>query len=200
MSAIRNELAGEIEIDVAQPDAPSALFDTTAEELSAMFRGAEPLPLREGEIPAPANEGSAVAVAVAASSELIEPMTGTMPVDAPGGDWTQTLSMVEQAAGTIRSYEKRFAQLEKQNRALADRAAEEHQRAQAQIQVLEERLKAADEKLAGAEVALRNSEYNEWETSVRAKRAEQRAEEAEARARQAEAYLRRVHELMAGVS
>jgi len=198
MSAIRTDAAVELDIDAVQPDRPSALFDASPEDLSAMFRGAEPAPLREGEIPAPANEPGAVAVAP--STELIEPATGTMPVDAPGGDWTQTLSMVEQAAGTIRSYEKRFAQLEKQNRALADRAAEEHQRAQAQIQTLEERLKAADEKLAGAEVALRNSEYNEWETSVRAKRAEQRAEEAEARARQAEAYLRRVHELMAGVS
>jgi len=197
MSAIRTEAADEPEQDAAQPDSPSALFDMAAEELGSLFRGGEALPLREGDIPPPANEASAVVVAP--GRELVE-APANLPLDAPGGDWTQTLSMVEQAAGTIRSYEKRFTQLEKQNRALADRAADEHQRAQAQIHLLEERLKQADEKIAGAEVALRNAEYNEWETNVRAKRAEQRAEEAEARARQAEAYLRRVHELLAGVS
>ncbi len=197
MSAIRTEVSDDLDMDPGQPDRPSALFDMAAEELGSLFRGAEPLPLREGDIPPPANEGHAVSLAP--STDLIEP-SANLPLDAPGGDWTQTLTMVEQAAGTIRSYEKRFVQLEKQNRALADRAAEEHQRAQAQILQLEERLKLADEKIAGAEVALRNAEYNEWETTVRAKRAEQRAEEAETRARQAEAYLRRVHELLAGLS
>ncbi|WP_019996408.1 hypothetical protein [Aureimonas ureilytica] len=197
MSAIRTEVSDDLDLDPGQPDRPSALFDMAAEELGSLFRGGEPLPLREGDIPPPANEGSGV-VPVAPSTELVQP--AKLPLDAPGGDWTQTLTMVEQAAGTIRSYEKRFVQLEKQNRALADRAAEEHQRAQSQILMLEERLKQADEKIAGAEVALRNAEYNEWETNVRAKRAEQRAEEAEARAQQAEAYLRRVHELLAGLS
>jgi len=197
MSAIRTETTDEPELDSAQPDSPSALFDMAAEELGSLFRGGESLPLREGDIPPPANEVSAVMPSP--SRELVQ-SPAKPPLDAPGGDWTQTLTMVEQAAVTIRSYEKRFVQLEKQNRALADRAADEHQRAQVQIQSLEERLKQADEKIAGAEVALRNAEYNEWETNVRAKRAEQRAEEAEARARQAEAYLRRVHELLAGVS
>lgn len=121
------------------------------------------------------------------------------PIEATGGDWAQTLTMVERAAATIRAYEKRFLQLEKQGRALADRAAEDHHRLQSQLRVLEDRAKLAEERAAAAETTLRDAEYAEWEAEMRAKRAEERAHEAEARALQAETYLRRVHELLANV-
>jgi chromosome segregation ATPase len=114
-------------------------------------------------------------------------------------DWNTTLSMVERAAATIRTYEKRYVQLEKQSRSLADRAAEDHHRMQTHLRSLEERLKQAEARAIKAETAARDAEYEEWEAETRAKKAEQRAAEAEARATQAEAYLRRVHELLSGV-
>ncbi|WP_062011093.1 hypothetical protein [Aureimonas sp. AU4] len=126
----------------------------------------------------------------------------SLPQAAPAGaasDWNSTLSMVERAAATIRSYEKRYVQLEKQSRSLADRAAEDHHRLQTHLRSLEERLAHAEARAVKAETAARDAEYEEWEAETRAKKAEQRAAEAEARAVQAEAYLRRVHELLSAV-
>lgn len=114
-------------------------------------------------------------------------------------DWNSTLSLVERAAATIRTYEKRYVQLEKQSRSLADRAAEDHHKLQTQVQALEARLIQAEARASAAETAARDAEYEEWEAETRAKKAEQRASDAEARATQAEAYLRRVHELLSGV-
>lgn len=118
---------------------------------------------------------------------------------ASAADWTNTLSLVERAAATIRSYEKRYLHLERQSRLIADRAAEDHHRMMVQIQSLEDRLKRAEARATAAETAARDAEYEEWEAEARAKRLEQRATEAEARATQAEAYLRRVHDLLSAV-
>lgn len=133
-----------------------------------------------------------------ASGALTVQLTKAADV-AAASDWNNTLSLVERAAATIRAYEKRYLHLERQSRAIADRAAEDHHRMAVQIQTLEERLKKAEQRAAQAEGAARDAEYEEWEAEARAKRFEQRASEAEARATQAEAYLRRVHELLSGV-
>ncbi|WP_182085233.1 hypothetical protein [Aureimonas sp. ME7] len=125
---------------------------------------------------------------------------GQLTIDAGPADWTKTLTLVERAAATIRAYEKRFLQLEKQSKALADRAAEDQHRLHNHIQAMEERLKQTEERVIAAEAATRDAEYHEWEADMRVKRAEQRAVEAEAKAQQTEAYLRRVHELLSGVS
>ena len=192
MSSVRHHPtpARETEADLVDNDWPSALFDTAPEDLGRLFRGTQaPQPLRAGDIPSAANESTDLTLA-------------TLPLASmeAGGDWAGTLTLVERAAATIRAYEKRFVQMEKQSRSLADRAMEDHQRLQAHINALEVRLKQAEERVVSTEAALRDAEYSEWETDMRAKRAEQRAEEAENRSRQAEAYLRRVHELLSGVS
>ncbi|WP_279479323.1 hypothetical protein [Aureimonas sp. SK2] len=163
-------------------------------EVATLFRGSDApdaaSPRATLDMPPP-EAPSAGAIALAVGHLTIEPSPT---------DWTRTLTLVERTAATIRAYEKRFVQLEKQSKALADRAAEDHHRLQTHIQSLEERLRQSEEKVVAAEAALRDAEYHEWEADMRAKRAEQRAVEAETKCRQTEAYLRRVHELLSGVS
>ena len=142
---------------------------------------------------APSTKAAPQSVAVAAA-------VGQLTIEPSPTDWTRTLTLVERTAATIRAYEKRFVQLEKQSKALADRAAEDQHRLQTHIQSLEERLRHSEERVVAAETSLRDAEYHEWEADMRAKRAEQRALEAESKCRQTEAYMRRVHELLSGVS
>jgi len=169
-----------------------SVFEGSVADLGDMFRGGESLSnLRSLDEREQGGEGSA-GRSVALSQV-------SMPAELGGGDWTKTLTMVERAAATIRAYEKRFLQLEKQSKALADRAAEDQHRLQAHIQSLEDRLKLAEDRVTHSEAATRDAEYHEWEANMREKRMEQRATEAEAKAHQLEAYLRRVHELLAVV-
>ncbi len=174
-------------------DDPSELFGSDAPEVETMFRGSSDLEaVRTSEREEPV--AAVLAVPVVASARALE-----VQANAVAGDWTKTLTLVERAAATIRAYEKRFTQLEKQTKGLADRAVEDQRRLQLHIRSLEERLKQAEERTATAETAARDAEYHEWEAETRAKRAEQQAEEAEERTRQAETYLRRVHELLSNV-
>ncbi|WP_061931085.1 hypothetical protein [Aureimonas sp. AU22] len=194
MSAVRETVSfpeGEAET-MAQSDGGRAAEVTSlfpVQEVSpAEPARAEPVPgaLTPDQ---PVTQAGAIALAV-----------GHLTIEPSPTDWTRTLTLVERTAATIRAYEKRFVQLEKQSKALADRAAEDQHRLQTHIQALEERLRQSEERVVTAETTLRDAEYHEWEADMRAKRAEQRALEAEAKCRQTEAYLRRVHELLSGVS
>ncbi|WP_416357855.1 hypothetical protein ACLNGM_07825 [Aureimonas phyllosphaerae] len=188
MSAVREPASfPELEAEVmVQSDGTRGAEVTT---LYPANEAAVPEAAEVETMPAGAAPASAVALAV-----------GHLTIEPSPTDWTRTLTLVERTAATIRAYEKRFVQLEKQSKALADRSAEDQHRLQTHIQSLEERLRQSEERVVTAETALRDAEYHEWEADMRAKRAEQRALEAEAKCRQTEAYLRRVHELLAGVS
>jgi len=166
-----------------------SVFAGAVTDLGEMFRGSETLSNLRG---VSQEDGTRSGRSVTLSQV-------SLPADLGGGDWTKTLTMVERAAATIKAYEKRFLQLEKQSKALADRAAEDQHRLQAHIQSLEDRLKLAEDRVTHSEAATRDAEYHEWEANMREKRMEQRATEAEAKAHQLEAYLRRVHELLAVV-
>lgn len=192
MSALRHDH----DLDPSHDDDVMAqrplLFEGSLAELGEMFRGGDSLTsMRSVHKDAEIDELENRPVA-------LSPMPG-LPAETGSADWTKTLTMVERAAATIKAYEKRFLQLEKQTRALADRAAEDQQRLRAHVQSLEDRLKQSEERITTAESSMRDAEYHEWEANMREKRAEQRAVEAETKGRQLEAYLRRVHELLSTV-
>ncbi|RIX97586.1 hypothetical protein D3218_18620 [Aureimonas flava] len=187
MSAVRETTSFPEVETMAQTD-PGRVAEVTS--LFSAPETGEAEPIRSELAPAePAVPAKAIALAV-----------GQLTIEPSPTDWTRTLTLVERTAATIRAYEKRFVQLDKQSKALADRAAEDQHRLQTHIHSLEERLRQAEERVIAAETALRDAEYHEWEADMRSKRAEQRAGEAEAKCRQTEAYLRRVHELLAGVT
>lgn len=194
MALRSSPLAEMAALDLGEREDDTTLFGATAGEVETMFRGANDLDAVRAPDPDAGLAGVALAVQAASQPRAVE-----VHPTAAAADWTKTLTLVERASATIRAYEKRFAQLEKQAKGLADRSVEDQRRLQLHIRSLEERLKQAEERTAASETAARDAEYHEWEAETRAKRAEQRAEEAEERTRQAETYLRRVHELLSGV-
>lgn len=122
-----------------------------------------------------------------------------VPLESAHKDWPQAIFLVERAATTIKEYERKFAEIERDARSFMRRVDEEHAALNMEIEELRNALFNAEVRSVKAQESFEAAKIANWEDKIARRKLETKLDEAEKELRRSASYIKRVEELLGGI-